>query len=248
MFLLSLLVASRSRSRMALVGGTFVVVSGLAYFVFMAAWLNLFLLAGALRIVTLLAGAAAVAAALINIKDDAWFRRGPSLVIPERGRPGIFGRMIEATEATRLPMMLTGTALVAVAANPYETLCTGGFPVVFTRILTLSDLPTTGYYLYLLFYNLVYVTPLLLIVAAFTATLGSHAVTERAARTLKLLSGLLMLGLGLLLLLLLLLAPERLSDLVTSIAVFGSAVAIWLATVAVDRVRRGRLPASVRVR
>src|SRR3990170_1405550 len=73
LFLLSVLVGSRSRRRMALIGGTFVLVSGLTYFVLMAAWLNLFLLFGALRVVTLVAGGAAVLAALINIKDFAWF-------------------------------------------------------------------------------------------------------------------------------------------------------------------------------
>src|SRR3970282_3038707 len=53
LFLLSVLVGFRSRARMALLGGTFVLVSGLTYFGLMEAWLNLFLLFGALRVVTL---------------------------------------------------------------------------------------------------------------------------------------------------------------------------------------------------
>src|SRR3989337_1502347 len=95
LFLLSVLVGSRSRRRMALIGGTFVLVSGLTYFVLMAAWLNLFRLFGALRVVTLVAGGAAVLAALINIKDFAWFGHGPSLVIPGSAKPAIFGRMLD---------------------------------------------------------------------------------------------------------------------------------------------------------
>lgn len=43
LFLLSLLVHARSRARMLLIGMTFVLCSGLLYFLFMAAWLNLFL-------------------------------------------------------------------------------------------------------------------------------------------------------------------------------------------------------------
>ncbi len=46
LFLLSLLVHWRDRRRMALVAGTFVVVSGAVYYAFMAAWLNVFLLLG----------------------------------------------------------------------------------------------------------------------------------------------------------------------------------------------------------
>ena len=44
LFVLSLLVNLRDRLRMLAVAGTFVIVSGLAYFAFMAAWLNVFLL------------------------------------------------------------------------------------------------------------------------------------------------------------------------------------------------------------
>jgi hypothetical protein len=234
LFLLSVLVATRSRTRMAVVGLTFVAVSGVVYFVLMAAWLNVFLIAGELRVLTLAAGAAAVVAALINIKDFVWFRRGVSLVIPESARPAIFGRMLDLGEATSFRAILVATVLVAAAANTYEMLCTGGFPVVFTRALTLHDLPTPTYYGYLVLYNVVYVAPLALIVVGFAVTLGSRAVSVVEARRLKLLSGLLMLALGVELLV----SPDRLSDLGTSVIVFGAAIGIWLAAVLVDR-RRG---------
>lgn len=55
-FLLSLLGHARSRGRMLLIGGTFVMVSGLVYFLFMAAWLSLFLVVGASPMVTAVAG------------------------------------------------------------------------------------------------------------------------------------------------------------------------------------------------
>jgi hypothetical protein len=234
LFLLSVLVATRSRTRMAVVGLTFVAVSGVVYFVLMAAWLNVFLIAGELRVLTLAAGAAAVVAALINIKDFVWFRRGVSLVIPESARPAIFGRMLDLGEATSFRAILVATVLVAAAANTYEMLCTGGFPVVFTRALTLHDLPTPTYYGYLVLYNVVYVAPLALIVVGFAVTLGSRGVSVVEARRLKLLSGLLMLALGVELLV----SPDRLSDLGTSVIVFGASIGIWLAAVLVDR-RRG---------
>ena len=233
LFLLSVLVGSRSRRRMALIGGTFVLVSGLTYFVLMAAWLNLFLLFGALRVVTLVAGGAAVLAALINIKDFAWFGHGPSLVIPGSAKPAIFGRMLDLSETTRLTALVAGTVLVAVVANSYEMLCTGGFPVVFTRVLTLSSLPLGTYYAYLLLYNVVYVAPLLAVVAFFTWKLGSRGISEREMRRLKLLSGLLMLGLGLLLLL----APERLTDVGATIGVFLTGIVIWGSIILADRMR-----------
>ena len=55
LFLLSLMVNAKSRLRMAWIGGTFVFFSGLIYFLFMAAWLELFLLVGTLGSLLLLA-------------------------------------------------------------------------------------------------------------------------------------------------------------------------------------------------
>ena len=49
-------------------------------------------------------------------------------------------------------------------------------------------------------YNLVYVLPLLIIVLVFSFTLGAYKLSEQQGRFLKLLSGLMMLGLGLVLL------------------------------------------------
>ena len=48
-FLLSVLVNIKDRRKILLIAGTFVLVSGIAYFAFMAAWLNLFMLIGIAR-------------------------------------------------------------------------------------------------------------------------------------------------------------------------------------------------------
>ena len=70
--------------------------------------------------------------------------------------------------AERLTVMLAGTITLAVVANSYELLCTSGFPLLYTRILTLDhQLPVATYYLYLALYNIIYVLPLSAIVAVF---------------------------------------------------------------------------------
>jgi hypothetical protein len=233
LFLVSALVGARSRRRIVLVGGAFVVVSGGIYFLLMAAWLNVFLWFGELRLVTVVAGAAAVVAGIVNVKDFGWFGRGPSLVIPGAARPAIFGRLLDLSETVALPALLGATVLVAAVVSAYEMLCTGGFPVVFTRVLTLAELPVAAYYGYLLLYIGVYVLPMLAIVAVFAATLGTRGVSVNEARRLKLLSGLLMLGIGGLLLF----AADRLSDLTWTIGLFGVAIVVWLVAIAIDRGR-----------
>ena len=93
-FLLSLLLHVHSRFRMAVVGGIFVLFSGLVYFLFMAAWLNLFLVVGQLAAFTLVAGGIATVIAAINIKDFFFFEEGVSLVIPDQAKPRLFERML----------------------------------------------------------------------------------------------------------------------------------------------------------
>lgn len=239
LFLVSALVSARARRRIVLIGGAFVVATGLVYFLLMAAWLNAFLWFGELRLVTVAAGAAALVAGLINIKDFGWFGRGPSLVIPGSARPMVFGRLLDLSDAVALPALVGTTILVAAVASAYEMLCTGGFPVVFTRVLTLAELPTLAYYGYLALYVAVYVLPMLAIVGFFAVTLGTRGLSVTEARRLKLLSGLLMAGVGALLVF----APERLSDLAWTLGLFATALLVWLGAVALDRTRTSRVVA-----
>lgn len=200
LFLLSLMVHARSRTRMLLIGSTFVGISALIYFLFMAAWLNLFMMIGAVPTITLIAGMVAIIIGIINAKDYFLFRQGPSLSIPESAKPSLYRRMRNLLKADNITTMLLGTATLAVAANSYELLCTAGFPMVYTRLLTLSELNSLQHYAYLVLYNLIYVIPLMIIVIVFSYTLGAYKLTEQQGRFLKLLSGLMMLGLGLIML------------------------------------------------
>ncbi len=225
LFLLSLLVHARSRARMLFIGGVFVLFSGLIYFLFMAAWLNLFLWLGELRLVTLGAGVLAVVVALVNIKDYFWFRRGPSLSIPDGAKPGLYQRMRGLLRADNLPALTLGTVALAIVANSYELLCTAGFPMIYTRILTLAGLSPLAHYLYLGLYNLIYVLPLLVIVVIFARTLGGRKLSEAEGRALKLISGLMVLGLGTLLLI----APAALNNPLAALALLGLAIGLtWV--------------------
>jgi hypothetical protein len=225
LFLLSLLVNARDRTRMLIIGGLFVTVSGLVYFLFMAAWLNVFLVFGELVWMTLAAGALALVFGLLNLKDYFFFGRGPSLSVPEGAKPSLFRRMRQLISAESLPAMLAGTLVLAVLANSYELLCTAGFPMVFTRLLTLNELPGATYYGYLALYCTVYVIPLLVIVGIFVRTLGRRKLSNREGRVLKLLSGLMMSGLGLVLLV----DPLLLSNLLITAGIIVAALLLtWL--------------------
>ena len=197
--LLSLLVHAHSRKRLFLIGGIFVFFSGCLYFLFMATWLNLYFIIGHLAAVTYIAGVLALIISLINIKDYFFFKKGVSLSISDASKPKLLERMRGLLRTESLPSVLTGSIVLAIAANSYELLCTAGFPMIYTRVLTLNSLSAQKYYAYLALYNLIYVLPLVIIVAFFVVTLGSRKLTEWQGRVLKLLSGLMMFCLALVL-------------------------------------------------
>lgn len=229
--LLGLLVHARSRNKMLSIGGVFVFFSGFIYFLFMAAWLNLFLIMGNVAIITVIAGCISVIIAVINIKDFFLYKQGISLTIPDSAKPKLFDRMRKLLRSTSFIPILIGTTVLAIVANSYELLCTAGFPMVFTRILTLNNLPITTYYLYLVLYNIIYVIPLLVIVLGFTYTLGKQQLSEWQGRVLKLVSGCMMLGLGGILLV----NPVLLNSVIVSFIILLSALVASLLVATVTR-------------
>jgi hypothetical protein len=231
--LLGLLVHARSRGKMFLIGAVFVFFSGFIYFLFMSAWLNLFLFMGHVAFITTIAGAVSIAIAAVNMKDFFAFGKGVSLTIPDSAKPKLFDRMRKLMKSTSTPSILFGTGVLAVAANSYELLCTAGFPMVFTRILTLNELSPVSYYLYLVLYNIVYIVPLSFIVAIFTVTLGRKKLTEWQGRVLKLLSGTMMLGLGAVLLF----NPALLNNVLISLALLAGALIVSSVIILVSKRR-----------
>jgi hypothetical protein len=232
--LLGILVHARSRTRMLFIGGVFVLFSGIVYFVFMTAWLNVFLYIGEMQAITKVAGLVALCVAGINIKDYFLFKRGISLTIPEGKKPGLFARMRELVRESSVPAMFLGTVVLALAANTYELLCTAGFPLIFTRILTLNNLRPLEYYLHLTLYNAVYVLPLAGVVLVFSLTLGSHKLSEAQGRVMKLVSGLMMLGLGAVVLL----DPSLFNNMLVGIGLLAFALLASSAIVGLERWRQ----------
>lgn len=196
LFLLSLLVNLQDRRKMALIAGTFVLVSGVVYFAFMAAWLNMFLLIGLSRAVQIILGSVALVVGTVNIKDFFALHRGISLSIPESAKPGLYARGRGILQAENLAGAMAGVVILAGLVNIIELLCTAGFPALYTRILTLQQLPMWEYYGYLGLYNLAYIFDDSLMVTIAVVTLSRRKLQESAGRWLKLTSGLVMAGLG----------------------------------------------------
>ncbi|MDO8464235.1 MAG: glutaredoxin domain-containing protein [Gallionella sp.] len=199
--MISLLAPMNNRPRMFAIAGAFVAVQGLAYFAFMAAWLNLFLLIGLSRTSEIAIAAIALLAGAINLKEFWAFGWGVSLSIPAAAKPGIYTRIRRILQAENLAAAILGAVTLAILVQIVEFMCTSGFPALFTRILTLKQLDSMSYYGYLLLYDLAYMLDDLVVLAIGIITLSQRRLQEKEGRWLKFISGTVMVMLGIYLLL-----------------------------------------------
>ncbi len=200
LFLLSILVNLKSRKRILAIAGTFVVVSGLAYFAFMAAWLNVFMLIGYLRSIQVGLAVMAIVIGAIHIKDFFAFKRGLSLSIPESAKPGIYARVRSIVTAEHMTGAVLGAITLAVLVNIIELLCTAGLPALYTNVLMQQGYSSGMKYAYLSLYIVAYMFDDTLMVGIVTLTLSRKRMQETQGRWLKLISGSAILLLGVIML------------------------------------------------
>ena len=199
MFLLTLLVAAKNRKKVIMIGSVFVLSSGFVYFLFMTAWLNIFTFMGMTTYVTIALGVVALVMGLINMKEFFFFKKGVSLMIPDKVKPKLFEKMRKVINNKNMFLSILGTIALAFFVNLIELGCTIGLPAIYTRVLSIQNVSTLKKYFYMALYNVYYVVPLAIIVLVFVVTMGKHRFEEKHAKKLKLVSGLLMLTLGLIL-------------------------------------------------
>jgi glutaredoxin len=196
LFLLSILVNLQNRWKILAVAGSFVFVSGLAYFAFMAAWLNVMGMVAYEREVQVVLGVFALIIGAVHVKDFFAFKKGVSFSIPESAKPGIAARVRKIIMAENLLGAVIGAMTLAVLINIIELLCTAGLPALYTDILQNQNITGAAKYGYLGLYNLAYMFDDALMVALVVITLDKTRLQEKQGRWLKLISGAFVLALG----------------------------------------------------
>jgi len=205
-FLLALMVSvSHSRLRIYTVGYTFVVVVYIIYFLFMAAWLNIFKYIGFIDPLRISIAVIALVAGAINCKELFFFKKGVSLTTSDKGANFLQKKarnMKETIKNGTMPMLIVSSVVLAFFASLIELPCTAGFPIVYTSILSGMKIANGSffYYFWIAIYNLFYVIPLVVIIGVFGYTFRGKAISEKTVQRIKFIGGFIMLLLGIVLL------------------------------------------------
>lgn len=205
LLLIALLINTRSRKRMWLIGGTFLLASGLVYYLILAAWLNLFLAVSYVNLTRILIGVFAVGVGVWQLAN--FFRYRPGTCKVTDGRGGMMDKIKDKiknhTEKLALSPItfgiLAGVIILALAVNLIEFFCSAGFPAIFTRVLALNQLGFLSYNLYLLLYTFVFMLDDLIIFSLAMVAFSKFGFTDKYNYWATLVGGLLILILGLLL-------------------------------------------------
>jgi glutaredoxin len=199
--LLGILVGIPDKRRRWALGGAFIGASALVYFLFMAAWLNVFLFLGMLPWVRVGVGLLALAGGGYYLRQFALRRDAVCEVSQAPRRRQVLDRLRELARRNAFGWALAGIIGLAFAVNLIELFCSAGIPAVYTRVLTLSALPPWQYYAYLLLYIAVFMLDDLIVFFATMKALELTGLGTRYARWSHLIGGLVLLGIGALLLL-----------------------------------------------
>lgn len=234
--LLALTLHTGSRKKVFVIGFIFLSVTAGIYALFIVGLFSVLKYASFLGWIRVLVALIALTFALINIKDYFWYKEGVSLTISEAKKPGIFKKLRAVIDASQsFGGLVVATVTLAAGVSMVEFACTAGFPVIWTNILTSQNVNGSAFVLLLLLYMLIYQLDEMVIFFASVATLKTSRMEEKHGRILKLISGMLMLTLSLVMLI----NPALLSDLSSSLVIFGIA---FFATVGVFVIHRYLLP------
>jgi thiol-disulfide isomerase/thioredoxin len=199
-YLISIIATLRDRKRIWLIVGSFVLASGVLYFLFMTAWLNAFLLIGYVKPVTVVIGLVALGGGILQIREVVETKGAiVCKVTDEESRKKTMTRIQKIVSSPITLGTVAGIIVLALAVNSIEFVCSAAIPAVFTRVLSLASLTTFQYYGYILLYVLFFMLDDLVIfgTAAFALT---SSLGERYAKYFRPVGATILIILGLLLL------------------------------------------------
>jgi hypothetical protein len=220
---MSILLHTKDRKKMIIIGSIFIFFSGFIYFLLMAAIIEVLDVIGQQIIITMLAGSVALIFGFINIKDFFFFKKGPSASIPDSQKPKLYKQMRNLVKITSIPSLIVATVILAISVNTVELACSFSYPFIYGSILT-STYALSGFeqYLYIFLYNLIYVIPLIIIVLIMVLTLGRWKLSELQGRLLKLFPGIMIFSLGEVLIL----NPGLVSNIFIAISILLASIAL----------------------
>ncbi len=199
-FLISMLLGTKDRKKMWILGLTFLFTSAFIYLLFMVAWLNIAIKMNTVIWLRITIAIIAIIAAFINLKSfyKSLKKDTGCEVVDSKKRKNIIEKIKKFTLEKSLILGLLGVMTLAVSVNFIELTCSAGLPLLFTQILALNNLSKLSYMIYILIYIFFFLVDDIIVFVIAMFTLKITGISNKYSKYSHLIGGIIMLLIGLL--------------------------------------------------
>lgn len=198
-FLITMLINLKNRFRIWILGLTFILTSGIVYFLIMMAWFEVVHLVIYLRIFQVAIGILAVSFAFISFKHY-WHQRQVDAgceVTSKESRFKLMDKIKSVIHKQNLVYAIIGIIGVAITVNIIELACSAGLPAIYTSMLAYQNIGRTQSILYILVYVFFFILDDLFIFIIAILTFRVTGISNKYAKYSNLIGAIIMLFLGL---------------------------------------------------
>lgn len=199
LLLINMCISIKDKKKMRIVGFTFILSSGLVYFLsmlgigFILDFSTVIYIRNIIAILAIILGIYNLYVYIKTRKDTGCH------VMKKEKRKSIITRINKILANKSLILMILGTTILSVSVNLVELACSLGFPTIFLEILTLNKIIGLNKVLYLLIYIFFYIIDDLIILILSLKAFETKGISTKYNKYVNLIAGILLVLMGILL-------------------------------------------------
>lgn len=197
-FLISMLLGTKNKKRMWILGITFLATSAFVYFLFMMAWLKVAISFSQVRWIQIIIAIIALIGSFINLKSFFKSKESGCEVVDDKKRKTIMKSIKKFVTDKNFFIAILGIMALAFTVNLIELACSAGLPLLFTQILALNDLNNFQYFIYVILYIFFFLLDDLIVFIIAMKTFEITGISTKYNKYSHLIGGIIMLIIGLL--------------------------------------------------
>lgn len=199
--LITLLIPTNDKKKIWILGGAFLLTSGIFYFVMMMTWVSLVKVVLAKNIFLIIIGIFALFTGSYNL-----FKYIKSVVKKEDGcevtsvrtKRALSKKIKKIINEKSLLISLFGIVVIAILVNFIELACSAGMPLLFSNVLAINDVSIVEQVIYTLVYVLFFLIDDFVVFLIAASTLKIKVVSNKLSKYSNLIGGIIMIVLGIL--------------------------------------------------
>ena len=202
LFLITMLINTKDRKKMWILGLTFILTSGVVYLLFMLTWLNLAMFISKVVLIRVLIALVSFVVGFINLKKfyDSTKKDDGCDVVDKKNRKEIMNKIMKIMKEKSFILAIGGIMLLAASVNIIELMCSIGLPLLFTQILAMNNLSIGSYALYMFIYIFFFLIDDIIVFIIAMTTFKVTGISTKYNKYSHLIAGIVIFLIGLLLL------------------------------------------------